>query len=104
MAQEAITTCGQSLISASRLLASQNASQPQAQSSGSTSTSTSSMSTELDARLFLVRHLLVLKEIASIVSAAVLEASKGVEGSLYEKAVIQQQQNSFMGTTGTFLS
>jgi hypothetical protein len=57
MAQEAIATCRQSLVSATQLLATQ--------------------SSEIDARLFLVRHLLVLKEITSVVNAAESQAAAG---------------------------
>lgn len=74
MAQEAIATCRQSLLNAAQLL--------------------STKSTDTDARLFLVRHLLVLKEIASVVSAA---ESQAAAGSLaYERPT----PDTFMTATG----
>ena len=74
MAQEAIATCRQSLVSATQLLATQ--------------------SSEIDARLFLVRHLLVLKEITGVVNATESQAAAGFAG--YE----QPQQDVFATTTG----
>jgi hypothetical protein len=48
--------------------------------------------------------LLVLKEIASIVSVAALESAlqeKGRSGSAFERSVMQQ--NTFLGTTGVLI-
>ncbi|KAF8320910.1 Sec34-domain-containing protein [Clavulina sp. PMI_390] len=77
MAQEAISTCRQSILSAAQLI-------------GSTSSDT-------DARLFIVRHLLVLKEIVSIVNAAESQAAAAAGGVLaYERPV-----DTYMNASGT---
>lgn len=74
MAQEAIAMCRQSLLNAAQLLGTK--------------------SSDTDARLFVVRHLLVLKEISSVVSAAESQAAAGALG--YERPV----PDTFMTATG----